>query len=503
VGPPGPRPPAEALAALGSQAAGLAGAPRARLEGFLAVAAAYAEALAAAGLEDHEDALHRLLAGLRQGSDGWTPALLAVDGFDDMTPVEETILEALVARMRAAGGEVLVTLPDDPARPDLYASGAGLRARLTALGFAHRRLAGFERAPRGALAHLAGHLFGPEAPRVQAADEVVLWGALDPDDEADLVAREVRLLLEAVGTPAALVRSARDVAVVVPDLDRRGPLFEAALERLGVPVARDVPAALASEPWVRAVAGVLPLLAGRVATGEVDAAALLATLRYRALAGDARVGLHAVDAQGLRWREHGFPSGWSAVLAHAAPDLAPALEHLGAWLGRLAPGTTVADPGAALLAAIDDLVPVPAPAGLNADGRPHDPDHDRGVARALAARRRLAGLLADRLAAAARLGALPGPAEAAADLLAALPDAVFVSRVARAKTRSWATRTASVSRTRPAWPCRPRPSTTRASGAGCSRSSPARAGGSCSCVPSAPPRARRCLPPHCSTTCAA
>lgn len=419
----GAAPPREALSALAGRAARLEGPARERFEGFLAVARAYGEALEAAGLEDHEDALHRLLAGLRSGAAGSSPGLLAVDGFDDMTPVEEAILEALVARVTAAGGEVLVTLPYDAARAGLWASNAGLRARLTALGFEERALPRFERAPGGALEHLARRVLGPPAPPELPGGEVVLLEALDAQDEADVVAREIRHLLEGAGGPDALVASARDVLLIVPDLERRGPRFEAALARLGVPVHLAGPRPLALEPWVRSATGVLRLLAGATGPGTLDVAALLGTLRHRALGGDARVPLAAVDAQEMAWRRAGFPADWDALRRAARPELAPALAAIDAWLpraGEAGPGV-----GARLAAALDELAPVPSGGGLDERGAPRDGEQDRSVARALTARRRLLGLAADRARAAALVAAPTSLAALSAELLEALATATF------------------------------------------------------------------------------
>ena len=74
----------------------------------------------------------RLRLALEAQAPEHTPELLVVDGFDDMTPVEESILLALARHIQARGGEVLVTLPFEPERASLFASAGSLRLRLLA-----------------------------------------------------------------------------------------------------------------------------------------------------------------------------------------------------------------------------------------------------------------------------------------------------------------------------------------------------------------------------------
>jgi hypothetical protein len=421
--------PAQALARLAERAASLPPAPRERLEGFLAVAAAYTAQLDAAGLEDHEDALQRLRTALEAGAPEHTPALLVVDGFDDMTPVEEAILLALVRHGAARGGEVLVTLPFEEARADLFASAAGLRSRLLAAGFVEQRLTGFRRAPGGALEHLAAGFGGPGGGVRDGGGEVEALLALDTDDEDEAVAHEVRRLLDETSGPDARVRGARDVLLVLPDLDARGPGLVRALERLGVPCHLAGPRPLAAQAWVRGCEAPLVVLAGRLAAGERVPERVLDSLRARALLGDPAVDVAVLDRHEMRWRREGFPADWAALRADADPALAPVLDL---WEQAR---VTLAAVGAAsaghVLAALDQVVPLPAPSGLGPDGTPHDRAHDAVVRAALVARERLSALARARIEAAARAGSPLDGRAAADDLLEALPRAAFTTREQR------------------------------------------------------------------------
>jgi hypothetical protein len=182
---------------------------------------------------------------------------------------------------------------------------------------------------------------------------------------------------------------------------------------------------------VRAGAGLLDVLAGRVAAGDVRPERVLDALRWRALHGSAGPGTAAldvadVDAEEMAWRRDGFPAGWEALLAHARTGLRAALDEVERL--RSAMAEPCADPAEALLAALDALVPVPRPAGVDSAGRPRDPMHDAGVAAALEAREHVAALVRERVRAAARVGERPTPAQAAEELRLGLEHATFERR---------------------------------------------------------------------------
>lgn len=426
----GTQPLAEALAALERGAEGLAQGPRERLQASVQVLRRHGELLAAGGLEDHEDALQRLRRALEERTPARLPRLVAVDGFEDMTPVEVEILLRLSTLVERDGGEVLVTLPWEEGREALFASAGRLRARLLGAGFVEERLAGFRRAGGGALERLATGWEHPQAatlPPVAAAPQVELLEALDAAHEDEVVARRVRRLLDEAGGEGALVRGARDILVVLPALEARGPGLVQALERLEVPVHLEGARLLEAEPWVRALAPLLGVLAGEVAAGQVAAARVLDTLRYVALGGDAQL-LEQVDEHDARWRKEGFPGDWERLRQQARGRVR---LHLEAWeCARVAladAGTAPHEPGVvqALVAALDAQVPLPQPGGLDARGCPRDPARDRAVLAAARARARVAALVRERVEVAERAGARPEGPAAARDLREALERASF------------------------------------------------------------------------------
>ena len=413
-------------------------ASRRKLDGFLQVFQTYEDLLERAALEDHEDALRRLARKLTERPPREPPRLLVVDGFDDFSRVEERILDALAAAVTGAGGEVLVTLPWDPARPHVFATSQGARRRLLEAGYREETLRGFPRAEAAPLARIAGALFGPPVEPVPGEETVVSIVAGDAEDEAESVARAVR----ALRTPSGFVegvRGWRDVGVVVRSLPGAAPRLESAFARLGVPL-RVVGGgdALASEPVVRALRGPLAVLAagpaeGGLDTGGFDAGSLIAWLRWRALVGDDDSGVGAVDAWDMAFRQHGFPRSFRAMLADASkerrvPDaLRPPLQTL-RELGERLRAAPDADARYVLLdEAVRALVPLPEPSGFDAEGRPLDVEHDRRLARAIAARARVGGILHALRSAADRTGhgAADSAAEAVEQLTAAIELTTF------------------------------------------------------------------------------
>lgn len=400
-------------------------ASRRKLEAFLEVFQAYEDLLERAGLEDHEDALRRLAHELAERPLQAPPRLLVVDGFDDFSRVEERILDGLAAAVTGAGGEVLVTLPWDPARPHVFATSRGTRRRLLEAGYVETALAGFERSDAAPLEAIAADLFGGSAARMPGGEAVVSITAGDAEDEAESVARAVR----ALRTPEGFVdgvRGWRDVGVVVRSLASHAARLESAFARLGVPL-RIVGGgeALASEPIVRALRGPLAVLGGAGEGPAFEAGDVVAWMRWRALVGGDATTVEAVDAWDMRFRQYGFPRSLRAMLAEAPEELRPALASLQDASQALAAAADGDARLACLEALLPGLVPLPEPSGFDPDGRPLDPAHDARLARAVAALARVGGILAALREAAERTG--EGAATDAAETVAQLVEAIDIT----------------------------------------------------------------------------
>ncbi len=406
---------------LAGSRANVGAASRVKLDAFLEVFECYEDLLERAGLADHEDTLRRLVDELEQHPPRDPPTLLAVDGFDDFTRVEERILEALADRVAATGGEVLVTLPWDPARTGLFKGSSASRDRLLRGGFIEEPLGELVRARGGPLARLASGLFGPQRPALDGADAVQMLVAGDAEDEAETVARTVRRVVQS--GEVAGVRGWRDVGVIARRLDEQAPRIESAFGRIGVPLrvvgAGDV---LASRPLVRALRGPLGVIAGDTEAGHFSARGLIEWLRWRALFHrDAEQAGH-VDAWDMDLRKRGMPADLAAftaavpqALAHVAAEVGAARDAIAQASGSLAVYDALAD-------AIVSLAPLPAPSGFDTAGRPLDRAHDVRLAEAAAARTRLEGILGLLRGAAERTGV--GGARSAREAVHELGDAL-------------------------------------------------------------------------------
>ena len=391
--------------------AGLSGGARARLAGFLEVFAAYEGLLERAGLEDHEDALRRLADALAEGREHVQPppALLVVDGFDDFTAVEERILFRLADLVEAAGGETLITLPWDPDRPELFEGSAGIRRRLRARGFEEEQARGFRRSDDPALQRLATSLFGSGGAAPLPAGPAVQWlVAGDAQDEAETLARTVRALVTRTGDADDDIedlRGWRDVGIV---LRQHGPTTRrivSACERLGVPLrVLGGGETLSTAPILRALRGPLRVLGGRVEAGRFRAADLMEWLRWRAASRPQSWTVSDLDDWEMVQRAHGVPPDYEAFCRRAPEALRPALEEITALRAQLQAAPAAPDRYDGLAAAIDTLVPLPAPSGFDETGRPRDLAHDGRVQHAAAALARVRTILQGLRAAVDRTG---------------------------------------------------------------------------------------------------
>jgi ATP-dependent helicase/nuclease subunit B len=302
---------AERLVAAGEA---LPGARGRKLAGLGRVLVLYQRRLDAAGLLDHEDLLRSLLARLRDAPPE-PLRLLALDGFTDLTEVQERIVQALLEQADRA---VVTLLADGDRDTGPFAASSGLARRLRAGSrLAEERLTKNLRAD-GDLARLERLVAGEDvAPR--AADGTVrfLAGA-DPDDEADRVARTCLRFVAGDGIPRS------DVLVIVRSL--QGETAARVLDALahhGVPARRIGGAPLASSPAARSALRVLRLVAG---CDEPDDA--LAAVR----GGDAR-GVADAEADAL----HRIAAERGARGAEALQGIADenGFATCAAWLTRL------------------------------------------------------------------------------------------------------------------------------------------------------------------------
>jgi len=261
-GEPGVDSAADRLVAAGES---LPGARGRKLVGLGRVLAAYQRRLDAAGLLDHEDLLRALLARLRERPPE-PMKLVALDGFTDLTEVQERIVQILVERSDRA----LVALLADGDRADgPFAASAELRRRLReGSRLVEERLATNHRAA-GDIARLERRLAGGDVAAGAADGTVRFLAGADPDDEADRVARTCLRLVADDGIPRG------EILVVARSIesDTAARVLDA-LARHGVPARRVGSTPLSTSPTARAALRLARLLAGRDEPGDA-----LATVR--------------------------------------------------------------------------------------------------------------------------------------------------------------------------------------------------------------------------------
>jgi hypothetical protein len=395
----------------------LSAAARERWEGFLSAWERYDALLGRAGIADHEDVLRALLARIRADPPEALSrlAFLGLDGFDDLTGLEEALFRAAASVVREGGGAVVATLLLDDERPELFRPTRDLRDRLVEDGFGVEATSGCRRA-RGALAHLAASLFGARTDRVDAGAEVVELVGADPADELERIGREIRRLVDGDRSDLGPRREGegplafRDVGIVFRRLDAVGAWAQRTLEGLGVPTRlAGGHGRLASEAVVRVMRGPWSVMAGAGAGDvDLDAARVLDWLRWRALASGDPVPLELVDAADMRFREAGFPSDWHAILAfNEHPRWRAELGALDVARVACAAARGPDAVWAALLDATDRLLPLGTPSDLDDLGRPRDPEGDERLRRSANAKRRLLDVGRGLRAAARRTGLFP------------------------------------------------------------------------------------------------
>lgn len=223
---------------------------------------AYRDRIDAAGGEPATRAyeLHDALR-LQPASWGGTPVLFY--GFDDFTAPE---LDA-VRTLAALGGPVVVSLPYEDGREDIYRARGRTLAELRELaGDRHVQLPpGPE--PVAALAHLERCLLTLEPAREDPGDAVRLLSGGGERAELELIAETARVAI-AGGTPP------EEIAVALRDSDRAAPLVQRVFAEAGVPIALERRVPIAHTTLGR---GLLALLAAVLPGGTAED--LLAWLR--------------------------------------------------------------------------------------------------------------------------------------------------------------------------------------------------------------------------------
>lgn len=224
-----------------------------------AIYAAYQRTLTQRGLYDAAGAFWEARDLLREGKRRPldTVTLLLVDGFDEFTPTQLEMLEALCAGVPRA--VITLCLEAGEERADVFAAPRRTRAELLA------RLPGAREkwlpAPPAAtsLGRVRERIFaGADAPAGEPLHDdgtVRLLGAPGARAEVRLIARHVKDLLLG-GTPPA------DIALVVRSLDAYEQPIREVFEQYGIPCRLSRGAPLAQGPAVQAVLDILDVLAG-------------------------------------------------------------------------------------------------------------------------------------------------------------------------------------------------------------------------------------------------
>ena len=209
--------------------------------------AAYREELATLGLHDRDSLRRYAVERLRGDLDAWSGAPVFAYGFEDLTGVEQALLEALAART-----DVAVSIPYEPGRA---AFDALERTVADLAGLASGSIEELPRARSGtapaALAHLERVLFSDDADSGPPLDGAIrfLEGA-GTRGTVELLASELAALLRGGTAPER-------VAVVCESPDRWRPSLVAALVQLDVPFAVEHGRRLGDTPIGRALLAVL------------------------------------------------------------------------------------------------------------------------------------------------------------------------------------------------------------------------------------------------------
>ncbi len=296
------------------------GAVGVRLAAFRELFAAYEKQKDAARRLDHEDFLREARDAVRDRRWGRDLGLLLVDGFQNFTELERTLVLALADR----AGETVVTLAFDPGLENEedhnFSVAAQTRDFLRERGFTERVLTGNHRSPAPGLRELEAGLFAPDPAPLHPEGAIRILEGADPRDEADRVARTVLRLIRG---EEGETRRYRDIVIIVRDVRSRRTLFADAFARHEIPLRIQGRESLLTHPAARAALALLT-----VAGGEAGREQVLGLLRADHLAA---VALPEVDRLEFDLLEHGDPvdaAGWVERVGEHSPAGAEILGEL-------------------------------------------------------------------------------------------------------------------------------------------------------------------------------
>jgi ATP-dependent helicase/nuclease subunit B len=238
-----------------------------QLERLLAAFEAYERILARLGRVDRETLLVHALDELRRRPAIWGATAVVLYGFDSFTELQLDAIETLGAVVDAP---VTVSLAYEPGRV-AFADRAGTYERLRPQASAHTALPAraeyYEQRSRPALHHLERSLFSEQPARAQAGSAVRLLEGGSPRAELELVAGEIRALLDEGVEPWEIVIVHRAPASV------QEPLSDI-LEEHSVPHVRPARERFSQTALGRGLIGLL-----RCARGDGSLGDLLAWMR--------------------------------------------------------------------------------------------------------------------------------------------------------------------------------------------------------------------------------
>jgi ATP-dependent helicase/DNAse subunit B len=204
-----------------------------------ALFASYAEIRDGLGRTDTHGVAREAIALLEAGGAEWWRRPVFVYGFDDLTRNQLDLIRAL-----AAASDVTIALPHERGNDTLADRTAAMLAALEEIGVdeAEELDADPENTPDAPLLfHLERGFGRVGAGRLPLDESLVLLRSAGERGEAEALALEVARLLAAETEP-------EEIAIVVRDPARRGPLIASVLESYGVPTAleAEIPVATTS-----------------------------------------------------------------------------------------------------------------------------------------------------------------------------------------------------------------------------------------------------------------